>query len=97
LKTNYKITLKNTPSSLQYWLKKEQTGEWYASDRKYILCENGETPVLTIHYALKKWKASMASEFIDKDNANYLLLICALFVMRLQQSAESAAASGGFS
>ena len=96
LKTNYKITLKNTPSSLQYWLKKEKVGKWYAADRSYILCENGETPILTIHYALKKWKESMEAEFIDKDNANYVLLICALFVMRIQQSAENASASGGF-
>ena len=97
LKTNYKISLKNTPSSLPYWLKKERDGKWYASDRKYILCENGETPVLTIHYALKKWKESMTAEFIDKNNANYVLLICALFVMRLQQNAESATSSAGFS
>ena len=36
----------------------------------------------------------MEAEFIDKDTTNYVLLICALFVMRLQQTAENAAASG---
>lgn len=91
LKKSYKIILKNNPSSLQYWLKKEKVGKWYAADRKYLLCENGETPILTIHYALKKWKESIEAEFIDKDTTDYVLLICALFVMRLQQSAENAA------
>ena len=96
LKKSYKIILKNNTSSLQYWLKTEKAGKWYAADRSYTLCENSETPILTIHYALKKWKESMEAEFIDKDTTNYVLLICALFVMRIQQSAENAAASGGF-
>lgn len=96
MKKSYKIILKNNTSSLQYWLKTEKAGKWYAADRSYTLCENSETPILTIHYALKKWKESMEAEFIDKDTTNYVLLICALFVMRIQQSAENAAASGGF-
>jgi len=91
LKKSYKIILKNNPSSPQYWLKKEKVGKWYAADRKYLLCENGETPILTIHYALKKWKESIEAEFIDKDTTDYVLLICALFIMKLQQSAENAA------
>ncbi len=92
-KTGSKIILKNNN---EYWLKTEKAGKWYASDRQYILCENGKTPVLTIHYALKKWKESLEAEFKDKDHANYVLLVCALFVMRQQQSAQNSAAAGGF-
>ena len=92
-KTGSKIILKNNK---QYWLKTEKVGKWYASDRQYILCENGKTPVLTIHYALKKWKESLEAEFKDKDHANYVLLVCALFVMKQQQSAQNSAAAGGF-
>ena len=96
-KSGFKIVLKHSPSNLQYWLKKEKAGKWYESDRDYILCENGETPVLTIHYTLKKWKEHIEVEFEDKDNADYVLLICALFSMKQQQLSENAAASGGFS
>jgi len=91
-KTGSKIILKDK----QYWLKTEKVGKWYASDRQYILRKNGKTPVLTIHYALKKWKESLEAEFIDKDHANYVLLACALFVMKQQQSAQNSAAAGGF-
>jgi len=91
-KTGSKIILKNK----EYWLKTEKAGKWYASDRQYILCENGKTPVLTIHYALKKWKESLEAEFNDKDHSNYVLLVCALFLMRRQQSAQNSAAAGGF-
>ena len=96
-KTGSKIILKNKNQiGKQYWLKTEKVGKWYASDRQYILCENGKTPVLTIHYALKKWKESLEAEFNDKDNADCVLLACALFVMRRQQSAQNSAAAGGF-
>ena len=91
-KTGSKIILKDK----QYWLKTEKVGKWYASDRQYILRENGETPVLTIHYALKKWKESLEAEFKDKDNADCVLLVCALFVMKQQQRAQNSAAAGGF-
>ena len=91
-KTDSKIILKDK----QYWLKTEKVGKWYASDRQYILCENGKTPVLTIHYVLKKWKESLEAEFKDKDHADYVLLACALFVMKQQQRAQNSAAAGGF-
>ena len=61
--------------------------------RKYLLYQNGETQILTIHYALKKWKETLSAEFNDKGNTNYLLLICALFLMRHEQSSESSAAN----
>ncbi|MDG2498578.1 MAG: hypothetical protein P8M66_03595 [Flavobacteriaceae bacterium] len=93
----FKITLKHHSSQLQYWLKKEKVGKWYGSERDYILCENGETQVLTIHYALKKWKEHIEVEFKDKDSTDCVLLICALFSMKQQQLSENAAASGGFS
>ena len=93
LQTTNKITLKDSNSSLQYGLETERVGKWYASDRKYILYQNGETPILTIHYALKKWKETLSAEFNDKGNTNYLLLICALFLMRHEQSSESSAAN----
>lgn len=95
-KTGSKIVLKDTPE-IPYELKKERVGKWYASDRNYILSENGETPVLTIQYSLKKWKEVITAEFTTKDNTDYVLLICALFLMKQQQSAENASASGGFS
>ena len=91
-KTGSKIILKDK----QYWLKTEKEGKWYASDRQYILYENGKTPVLTIHYALKKWKESLEAEFKDKDHTDCVLLVCALFLMRQQQSAQNSAAAGGF-
>ena len=34
LKKSYKIILKNNTSSLQYWLKTEKAGKWYAADRE---------------------------------------------------------------
>ena len=42
-----------------------------------------------------KWKEVIEAEFNSKDNADYLLLTCAWFVMRQQRKAENAAASGG--
>jgi hypothetical protein len=39
---------------------------------------------------VKKWKESIEAEFADKNNANYVLLVAALFLMRRQQSAEGA-------
>lgn len=96
-KSGFKIILKQHSSHLQYWLKKEKVGKWYGSERDYILCKNGETPVLTIHYVLKKWKEHIEVGFIDKDNTDCVLLICALFSMKQQQLSENAAASGGFS
>jgi len=89
--TANKITLNDSNSTLEYGLETERVGKWYASDRKYILYQNGETPILTIHYALKKWKETLSAEFNDKGNTNYLLLICALFLMRHEQSSESSA------
>jgi len=96
-KSGLKIILKHHSSNLQYWLKKEKVGKWYGSERDYILYENGQTPVLTIHYALKKRKEHIEVEFIDKDNTDCVLLICALFSMKQQQFSENAAASDGFS
>lgn len=96
-KSGFKITYKHRSSHLQYWLKKEKVGKWYGSERDYTLCENGETPVLTIHYTLKKWKEHIEVEFKDSDNTDYVLLICALFSMKQQQLSENAAAGGGFS
>jgi hypothetical protein len=86
-----KLILKtNGASEKSYWLKVEKTGKWYTSNRQYILCENGETPVLTIDYSLKKWKESLLAEFNDKEQDNYVLLIGALFMVRRKQIANSA-------
>jgi hypothetical protein len=93
LKTVNTITLRDNNSSLQYGLETERAGKWYASNRKYLLYQNGETQILTIHYALKKWKESLSAEFNDKSNANYILLIFALFLMRHEQNSESSAAN----
>ena len=48
-----------------------------------------------IELGLKKWKESLEAEFSTNDHPNYLLLVCALFLMRQQQSAQSSAAAGG--
>ena len=97
LKKGIKLILTNKQKvTSSYWLKTEKVGKWYAPDQQYILCENGETPILTIHYSLKKWKESLEAEFSTNDHPNYLLLACALFLMRQQQSAQSGATAGGF-
>ena len=83
------VFFKNT-----YSLKAETVGKWYSSNRQYILNKNEKTTALTIHYALKKWKESIEAEFNDKSNADYVLLVAALFLMRRQQSAEGAGAAG---
>ena len=92
-KTGTKIVLKDSNlTTTPYSLKAEAVGKWYSSNKQYLLSENGETPILTIHYSVKKWKESIEAEFSDKNNANYVLLVAALFLMRRQQSAESAGA-----
>ena len=90
-KTGTKIILKNSHlTTTQYSLKAETVGKWHSLNKQYILIENDETTALTIHYAVKKWKESIEAEFADKNNANYVLLVAALFLMRRQQSAEGA-------
>ena len=94
-KTGAKIILKDSDlNTSHYSLKAETVGKWYSSNRQYILNKNEKTTALTIHYALKKWKESIEAEFNDKSNADYVLLVAALFLMRRQQSAEGAGAAG---
>ena len=48
LKTVNTITLRDNKSSLQYGLETERAGKWYASNRKYLLYQNGETDELIL-------------------------------------------------
>ena len=94
-KTGAKIILKDSDlNTSHYSLKAETVGKWYSSNRQYILNKNEKTTALTIHYAFKKWKESIEAEFNDKSNADYVLLVAALFLMRRQQSAEGAGSAG---
>ena len=94
-KTGAKIILKDSDlNTSHYSLKAETVGKWYSSNKQYILNKNEKTTALTIHYALKKWKESIEAEFNDKSNADYVLLVAALFLMRQQQSAEGAGSAG---
>ena len=77
-----------------YSLKAETVGKWYSSNRQYTLNKNEKTTALIIYYALKKGKESIEAEFNDKSNADYVLLVAALFLMRLQNAQDSGAMVG---
>ena len=94
-KTGTKIILKDSVlNTSHYSLKAETVGKWYSSNRQYTLNKNEKTTALIIYYALKKGKESIEAEFNDKSNADYVLLVAALFLMRQQSAQDSGAMVG---
>ena len=94
------LRLKNNAAvSNEYTLKKENLGKWYTSERCYVLNKKCFTPVLTIHYDVKlDWRSTenISASFNDTSSTDYVLLVCALFLMRQQLSVEKSATSSGF-
>ena len=93
------LRLNNNAVSNEYTLKKENKGKWYTSERRYVLNKKCLTPVLTIHYDVKlDWRSTenISASFNDESSTDYVLLVCALFLMRQQLSVEKSATSSGF-
>ena len=93
------LRLNNNAVSNEYTLKKENKGKWYTSERCYVLNKKCLTPVLTIHYDVKlDWRSTenISASFNDASSTDYVLLVCALFLMRQQLSVEKSATSSGF-
>jgi hypothetical protein len=62
---------------------------WFKSDRLYTLVNKDNQNILSIYYSRKKWKEVIEAEVVNKSTESYELLIYALYIMRLQQQAES--------
>lgn len=93
------LRLNNNAVSNEYTLKKENIGKWYTSERRYVLNKKCLTPVLTIHYYVKlDWSSTenISASFNDESSTDYVLLVCALFLMRQQLNVEKSATSSGF-
>ena len=87
------IKLKNNNTTYkEYTLKKEKVGKWYTSKRRYIFKKKDLSQVLTIHYDIKnRWNSpeDISVSFNDKLAADFVLLVCSLFLMRQQLSNEN--------
>ena len=71
----------------EYTLKKENVGKWYTPERRYVLNKKDLSTVLTIHYDVKlDWRSTenISASFNDESSTDYVLLVCALFLMRQQ-------------
>ena len=96
-KNGFMLTLKNSENkTIEYKLKKVSVGNWNVSQKQYILQEN-ENKVKVILSINIKYKFTLRLRsyenieiiFSDDSQIDYLMSVCALFLMRKQLSLES--------
>ena len=85
---SFEIYENNTQKD-QFNLNTENPMGWFKSDRLYTLVNKDNQNILSIYYSRKKWKEVIEAEVVNKSTESYELLIYALYIMRLQQQAES--------
>ena len=86
------IRLKNKNDTYnEYTLKKEKVGQWYSSEKLYVLYNNDLSTVLTIHYDSSSWSGveDISVSFNNVPSPDFVLLVCSLFLMRQQLSSEN--------
>ena len=89
-KKGYSINIYDeTKNEKFYTMKAKASSGWFSSDRLYSLIDSDEKIILKIDYSTKIWKEHIKAELVDQNTANFVLLLYALYLMRIYQCQSS--------